>query len=100
MFAFCKSAVGVVLATAEYPYSAPKPQLIRFEPTNLPHSHLCFAGVGRSGADLLTTGGRVVVCVGVADSLQQARDNAYKLCETIHFEGKQMRDDIAIWALK
>lgn len=95
-----QSAVCVVLATAEYPYSSPKPVVITFDPPSPQGAHLCFAGVSRSGEDLLATGGRVIACVGVADSLKEARNSAYSLCKSVRFSGKQMRDDIAQWALQ
>lgn len=88
-------AVCVVLASAEYPYNTPKPTLIQIHPQDIADAHLCFAGVSKSGDDLLATGGRVVVCVGVAHDLEHARTKAYHLCKTVEFEGKHMRDDIA-----
>ncbi len=40
------------------------------------------------------SGGRVLNCVGVGNSLQEAQDKAYSLIQNIHFQGKQFRTDI------
>ena len=45
------------------------------------------------------TGGRVLVCVGMGETILEARDRAYKLCGQVHFAGKQFRTDIAYQAL-
>jgi len=42
----------------------------------------------------------VLVSVGGAQSLKQARDAAYVLCENIKFSGAQYRRDIAHQALR
>lgn len=112
--------VGVVLASQNYPYgkSTPKPIFIRdFENTL---GHIAFAGVEldtryqsldskshtpitlsdiQNGA-LLASGGRVLVCVGVGQSLELARKNAYKIAESICFEGMQYRRDIAMRGIR
>jgi len=49
---------------------------------------------------LYATGGRVLLCVGVGESIKEARDRAYLLCGQVHFAGKQFRSDIAYQALK
>ena len=45
---------------------------------------------------LLASGGRVLVCVGIGASLAQARENAYTIARSVHFEGVQYRRDIAM----
>jgi len=62
--------------------------------------HISFAGVGKKDTKLIATGGRVLVCVGMGDSIKQARDRAYELMQKVHFEGKQFRTDIAYQALQ
>ena len=49
---------------------------------------------------LLASGGRVLVCVGVGQSLELARKNAYKIAESICFEGMQYRRDIAMRGIR
>ena len=56
------------------------------------------AGV-RSAEDgsgrLLTSGGRVLACVGMGDDTKQARDHAYRRAAEISFDGAYYRRDIA-----
>ena len=48
---------------------------------------------------LYADGGRVLVCVGIGESIKQARDRAYMRCGQVHFAGKKLRTDIAYQAL-
>ncbi|NOZ90729.1 MAG: phosphoribosylamine--glycine ligase [Epsilonproteobacteria bacterium] len=99
-----KYAVGVVMASRDYPYSSSEPAEIIID--DIVHddleanSHISFAGVSR-GEDgkLYATGGRVLVCVGMGDSIAQAQERAYMLVGQVHFAGKQCRTDIAYQAL-
>jgi len=96
-------AVGVVLASRNYPYGSSEAAEITVQPlddTLRQNSHIVYAGVSR-GEDgkLYATGGRVLVCVGMGESIREARDRAYRLSESVHFDGKQYRTDIAYQAL-
>jgi len=64
------------------------------------HTHIAYAGVSEEEGKLYATGGRVLVCVGVGESIKQARDRAYMLCGQVHFAGKKLRTDIAYQALR
>ncbi len=99
-----KYVVGVVMASKDYPYKSSTPTEIIIddivhEELN-EHAHISFAGVSR-GEDgkLYATGGRVLVCVGVGDSIAEAQERAYLLVGQVHFIGKQCRTDIAYQAL-
>ncbi len=98
-----KYAVGVVMASENYPYSSSKPAEIIIDKIVhedlKEHSHISFAGVSKIDGKLYATGGRVLVCVGIGDSIKEARDYAYMLCGQIHFAGKKFRKDIAYQAL-
>ena len=98
-------AVGVVLASKNYPYSSSEPaeiivdEIVHEELKN--NSYIAYAGVSRDeDGKLLATGGRVLVCVGLGDSIKEARDRAYMLVGQVHFVGKQCRTDIAYQALR
>ncbi|QEZ89210.1 phosphoribosylamine-glycine ligase [Aliarcobacter cibarius] len=97
-------AVGVVMASENYPYSSSKPteiiidEIVDEDLKN--NSHISFAGVENIDGKLMATGGRVLVCVGTGKSIKEARDRAYLLCGQIHFAGKKCRTDIAYQALK
>jgi len=97
-------AVGVVVASRDYPYKSSPRAAITVEDLSADglgeHAHISYAGVTREGETLYATGGRVLVCVGMGDSIAQARDRAYALEARVHFEGKQSRRDIAWQALK
>ncbi len=100
-----KYAVGVVVASKDYPYKSSTPAEIIIDDINddllRQNAHISFAGVSRGDdGKLYATGGRVLVCVGMGDSIRQARDRAYDMVGHIHFAGKQCRTDIAWQALK
>jgi phosphoribosylamine--glycine ligase len=99
-----KYAVGVVMASKEYPYASSMPAEIVVDEIHhrelLENSHISYAGVARTDGVLYATGGRVLVCVGLGDSIQEARDRAYLLCGQVHFAGKKLRTDIAYQALR
>jgi phosphoribosylamine--glycine ligase len=99
-----KYAVGVVMASKEYPYKSSAPAEIIIDEIHhedlKENAHISYAGVSR-GEDgkLYATGGRVLVCVGLGESIKEARDRAYMLVGQVHFAGKQCRTDIAYQAL-
>ena len=99
-----KFAVGVVMASSNYPYSSSAPSIISLsnivDRELLENSHISFAGVEEKDGNLIATGGRVAVCVGLGDNIQEARDRAYLLSSEISFDGKKFRTDIAYQALK
>ena len=99
-----KFAVGVVMASKNYPYSASAHSIIELsnivDEELLENSHISFAGVEKKDDVLLATGGRVAVCVGLGDTVKEARDRAYLLSSEISFDGKKFRKDIAYQALK
>lgn len=92
-------ALGVVLASKNYPYSSSSSALIKIKDFDESLGHIAFGGVESKDGELYATGGRVCVCVGRGKSLLEARENAYKICECVEFEGKQYRKDIGHRAL-
>ncbi len=97
-------AVGVVMASKHYPYKSSEPTEIivdKIVHTELADkAHIDYAGVSLIDGKLMATGGRVLVCVGLGDTIKEARGNAYMLCGQVHFAGKQFRSDIAYQALR
>jgi phosphoribosylamine--glycine ligase len=99
-----KYAVGVVMASKDYPYkSSPMAEIVVddiYHEELIENAHISYAGVTR-GEDgkLYASGGRVLVCVGLGDSIAQAQKRAYMLVGQVHFAGKQCRTDIAYQAL-
>lgn len=96
-------AVGVVMASENYPYSSSKPAEIILDDVHHEeiekYTHISFAGVSLDDGILYADGGRVLVCVGLGDTIKQARDRAYMRCGQVHFAGKKLRSDIAYQAL-
>jgi len=99
-----KYAVGVVMASKDYPYkNTPMAEIIvddiYHEELN-DNAHISYAGVTRGDdGKLYASGGRVLVCVGLGDSIAEAQKRAYMLVGQVHFAGKQCRTDIAYQAL-
>jgi phosphoribosylamine--glycine ligase len=96
-------AVGVVMASRDYPYKSSEPaeiivDEIVHEELKM-HAHISYAGVETEDDKLFATGGRVLVCVAKGSSIKEARDRAYMLCGQVHFAGKKIRNDIAYQAL-
>lgn len=96
-------AVGVVMASGNYPYSSSTPAEIILDDVKhdeiAKNTHISFAGVSMEDDKLYADGGRVLVCVGLGDTIKQARDRAYLRCGQVHFAGKKIRTDIAYQAL-
>lgn len=98
-----KYAVGVVMASENYPFGSSKPAEILVDSSDdediEKNTHISYAGVSRIDDKLFATGGRVLVCVGLGNSIKEARDRAYAKCGDVHFVGKKFRSDIAYQAL-
>ncbi len=99
-----KYAVGVVMASENYPYKSSTPSEIIVDEVLIDdlkeNAHISYAGVTKEEDKLFATGGRVLVSVGLGDSIKEARDRAYLMCGQVHFAGKKYRKDIAYQALK
>jgi phosphoribosylamine--glycine ligase len=87
-------AVTVVLASAGYPASASKGDVIRGL-DELEEVEVTHAGTARRNGALVTAGGRVLNVTGLGPSIEAARGRAYAAVERIDFAGAQYRSDIA-----
>jgi len=96
-------AVGVVMASADYPYKNSTPAEIIVDDVHHEeiekYTHISYAGVSMIDGKLYADGGRVLVCVGIGSTIKEARDRAYMRCGQVHFAGKKLRTDIAYQAL-
>lgn len=98
-----KIAISVVLASKDYPYksSTPQPITIKELPQNIKNNtQIIYAGVDKIDNQLIASGGRVMLAVGLGKSIQEARKYAYELIDYIHFDGMKYRNDIAYQALE
>ncbi len=93
-----KNACCVIMASKGYPTAYEK----GYEMT-IPDAiwdNVYVAGAALKDGKLLTNGGRVLGATAVADTLESAIDDAYKMVETIHFDNAYYRHDIGAKALK
>jgi phosphoribosylamine--glycine ligase len=91
-----QAAVTTVLATPGYPASPVKGQQIHL-PSPLPESTVLFhAGTALDDAGVLrAAGGRVLNATGLGRDVVEAAERSRALAESIAFEGRQYRRDIA-----
>jgi phosphoribosylamine--glycine ligase len=94
-------AVTVVLASAGYPASSSKGDVIEGldDAAALDGVEVTHAGTARSDGDVVTAGGRVLNVTGLGPTPDDARRRAYDAAARIRFEGMQMRTDIAARAV-
>lgn len=96
-------AVAVVLTSAGYPGSYEKGKVITGveDADALDGVTVYHAGTAATDAgELVTSGGRVLAVTALGDTFEAARDLAYAACEKIDFEGKTLRHDIGLKALR
>lgn len=91
-----RAGVCVVLAAAGYPASPRTGDVITGLDT-ITQSNVVVYHAGTRKDDqgrTVTAGGRVLGVVATAPTLAEARNDAYRACEAIRFEGMQLRRDI------
>ncbi len=94
-------AVTVVLASRGYPESASSGDLITGLDRIPPEIQVTHAGTARApDGTLVTAGGRVLSVTALGEDAATARSAAYAAAEMIDFAGKQMRQDIALRAVR
>ena len=96
-----KNACCVILASNGYPVSYKKGFEITM--TEEAAAHTFVAGAKLADGKLVTSGGRVTGTTAIADTLEEAIREAYRLSDGVKFEGAYRRSDIgqrALLALK
>lgn len=95
-------AVSVVLTSAGYPGSYEKGKVITGieDAEALDGITVYHAGTREQDGQILTNGGRVIDVTALGATFEDARNLAYAACEKIDFEGKTLRHDIGLRALK
>jgi phosphoribosylamine--glycine ligase len=96
-----KHTLTVVLAAEGYPSNPVKGRVIRgLEQQVNSNSWINHAGTGfNEKGEVISTGGRVLSCSAVGDSLGEAAKNAYELLNMVELEGSHHRTDIGFRAL-
>jgi phosphoribosylamine---glycine ligase len=93
-------AVTLVLASAGYPESSSKGDVIGGLAEAAELAEVTHAGTAERGGEIVTAGGRVLNVTALGHTPAAARDRAYDAARRISFEGMQMRTDIAARAVE
>ena len=97
-----RAAVGVVLAAGGYPGDYAKGQTIFGLDTALNNNataKVFHAGTKLDGANVVTSGGRVLCATALGNSVSEAQQAAYALAAEISWDGSFYRKDIAYRAI-
>lgn len=89
-----RTALGVVMAAANYPDTPRKGDIISGLPQKLDDAHVFHAGTAVQDGKAVTSGGRVLCVTALGTMVKRAQQRAYEIADTIHFDGCQMRRDI------
>ena len=92
-----RHACCVIMASNGYPEHYEKGFKISIPDDVFPNVYV--AGAAKSGADMVTSGGRVLGVTSTADTLKSAIDGAYSLVKKISFDNAFYRNDIGQRAL-
>ena len=95
-----RTALGVVLAAYNYPETPRNGDGISGVPADTEDQLTFHAGTKLQDGKLLTSGGRVMCVVGLADTVRGAQQKAYDAISKIQFDGMQYRKDIGYRAIK
>ena len=85
---------GVVLASEGYPQAYRTGHPVSGLDNLDSDAWVFHAGTRQHGAEVVTAGGRVLMVVGQGNSLEEAREHAYRNVERVHFSGAYYRRDI------
>lgn len=88
------ACVNVVLASKGYPGSFQKGYEIKID--DEVKDKVFLAGAKIEDGVLKTNGGRVLSVVGIGETVEKAREDAYKAIEKVDFKGKYFRNDIGL----
>jgi phosphoribosylamine--glycine ligase len=95
-----RTALGVVMASANYPDTPRLGDEITGLPKNLADAHVFHAGTALIDGKVLTSGGRVLCVTALGETVKFAQQQAYKIVDEIKFDGAQHRTDIGYRAIK
>ena len=94
-----RTALGVVLAAANYPQTPQTGDLVHLNAAHSDEAVVFHAGTIEKNGQTVTSGGRVLCATALGDTVRQAQQKAYELVKTVQFEGMQYRTDIGYRAI-
>lgn len=95
-----RTALGVVMASHNYPDTPRLNDEITGIPKSLEDAQVFHAGTKLVDSKVLTSGGRVLCVTALGETVKFAHQQAYRIIEDIKFDGAQYRTDIGFRALK
>ena len=95
-----RTALGVVMASHNYPETPRLNDEITGLPKLVEDGHVFHAGTQLVDGKVLTNGGRVLCVTALGETVKFAQQQAYKIADTIKFDGAQYRSDIGYRAIK
>lgn len=95
-----RTALGVVMASYNYPDTPRLNDEITGLPTHLVDAQVFHAGTTLKDGKVLTSGGRVLCVTALGETVKFAQQQVYRIIEDIKFDGSQHRTDIGYRALK
>ena len=95
-----RTALGVVLAAANYPDAPRKGDAITGLPAAGEDCRVFHAGTELRDGKVVTSGGRVLCVTALGDSVRMAQKRAYEVIGGIRFDGMQYRRDIGHRAIE
>lgn len=95
-----RTALAVVMASANYPDTPRLGDEITGLPKHLEDAHVFHAGTALIDGKVLTSGGRVLCVTALGETVKFAQQQAYKIVDEIKFDGAQYRTDIGYRAIK
>ena len=94
-----RTALGVVLATRDYPGAYPTGAAILGLDRKVPETQVFHAGTALAGDRVVTAGGRVLCVVGLGRDAAAAQQRAYQRVAQIRWPDQHYRTDIGFRAL-
>jgi phosphoribosylamine---glycine ligase len=95
-----RTALGVVMASANYPDNPKLGDEMTGLPTELTDAQVFHAGTQLKDGKVVTSGGRVLCVTALGETVKFAQQQAYKIVSEIQFNGAQYRTDIGFRAIK
>ena len=95
-----RTALGVVMASANYPDTPRTGDVITGLPEGTDDIQVFHAGTAMNGDQAVTSGGRVLCVTALGETVKYAQAQAYEALDEIKFDGAQFRKDIGYRAVK